>query len=841
MDLSNGSFSVPSPPRRKKHQGDMSMQLSRSADEIAWLPSMIFRLGLLMLFTLQYVSARQVEPALLGQTHHGIQRGKTGALYVDGINLAGTEKVVFNHPGLTARILRHRSLPYPPKEFVVDGAEVVRTEYLHDGSTKDRLKIELEAGPDVAPGIYRYRLHTPFGLTNDRRIVVGVLPEVREGSDNNSIETAQYIGTEKTVSGEISRSGDVDYFKIENDPANKTVLRIIAEPLQSSLDSVLRVWSLGGVLLEEADEFKGPDALIVLNSGLPKELVISVSDRLDQGGNGFHYRLDVGAFPVIVGTSPAGLVSGAVNRLKLLGVNLKNSDIAVGKVGSGWGTTQKIGVGWAVNPLELPVDQFLVVRQKASVEGQLGAQILEWPATIEGTIRSRNESGESHWFRFNAEKGERVVIEVNAQRHGSSLDSLIEVVDESGRLVPRAVVRCLAKTEMVLAKRTSKAPSFRIASSKDFAIHDLVMAAGEILEVSGLPRTPDDDIRFVSLGRDRMTLFDTTPEAHAIGQTIYKVKLLKPGTQVSSNGMPLFKLDFRNDDGGPALGRDSLMTFTAPDRGDYWIRLRDSRNQGGELFTYRMTVRPPTPDFRLYPGPVSEVSVNFQERNFYNLSPGGRTPIAVTAFRVDGFEGPITVEVTDLPPGVSATSGVIRPDSNFTTLVLSMEPDARFAPTPLRITGKAQIGTRSVERKLGKEGDLGLLSRTISPDLEVYISQKELTLSPNQEVDITVKVIRHGFEGRVPIQIVGLPPGVRAINLGLNGIIIGSDSSSQEVKLLAESWAKVRDLQILATARIESDAPLPIMYASPPIPMRILNNPEFPDGQSSGRRELAQR
>ena len=819
----------------------MNMQWSKNTDGMSWLLGMIFRLGFLAILTLQYTTARQVEPTLLGQTHHGIQRGKTGIFYVDGINLADTRKVVFNHPGLTARILKHRSLPYPSKEFMVDGANVVRTEYLHDGSTKDRIKIQLGAGLDVPPGIYRYRLHTPFGLTNDRRIAVGILQEVRERSDNDSIATAQYIGAERTILGEISRSEDVDYFKIENDPANKTVLRIIAEPLDSSLDSVLRVWSPEGVLLKEIAEFKGADALIVLDSGLPKELVVSVSDRLDRGGNGFHYRLDVGTLPLLFATSPTGLVSGAVNKLKLLGINLEDPDIAVKKVSSGWGETQEIGVGSVVNPMELPVDQFLVIRQESSVEGQVGAQILEWPSTVEGTIQSRNGGGGSHWFRFNAEKSERVVIEVNAQRHGSSLDSLIEVLDESGSLVPRAVVRCLARTELVLAKRTSKANGFRILSSKDFAIHDLVMAAGEILEVVGLPRTPDDDIRFASLGMHRLPLFDTTPEAHDVGQAIYKVKVFKPGTKMSSNGMPLFRLDFRNDDGGPALGRDSLMTFTAPDRGDYWIRLRDSRNQGGKLFTYRMTVREPTPDFRLYPGPVSEPSCRFPERNFYNLSPGGRTPVAVTVFRVDGFNGPITVEAMDLPPGVSATRGIIRSDSNFTTLVLSMDPNARFAPTRLRITGKAQIGTRSVERQLGKENDLGLLSRTISPDLEVHISQKELLLSSNQEINLTVKVIRHGFEGRVPIQIVGLPPGVRTVDLGLNGIMIGSNSNSQEVKLYAEPWAKVRDLQILATARIESDVPLSIMYASLPILLRILKNPEFPEKQLRGQRKIAQR
>ena len=120
-----------------------------------------------------------------------------------------------------------------------------------------------------------------------------------------------------------------------------------------------------------------------------------------------------------------------------------------------------------------------------------------------------------------------------------------------------------------------------------------------------------------------------------------------PGTQFASNGLPLVRLPYRNDDGGPGFGKDSRLRFTAPADGDYVIKLRDVRGLSGEDYAYRLTLHPSAPDFQL--------SVN--PRNA-NVPLGGRIPLTVTAFRMDDFDGPIEVSLEDLPAGIQATKGV---------------------------------------------------------------------------------------------------------------------------------------------------------------------------------------
>ena len=96
-----------------------------------------------------------------------------------------------------------------------------------------------------------------------------------------------------------------------------------------------------------------------------------------------------------------------------------------------------------------------------------------------------------------------------------------------------------------------------------------------------------------------LTFFDTSPEAHAIDSAVYKVQIHPPGTKLSPNGLPVAHLYYRNDDGGPGYGADSLLHFTAPADGEYILRIRDSQGLGGDDYAYRLTVRRPRPDFRL--------------------------------------------------------------------------------------------------------------------------------------------------------------------------------------------------------------------------------------------------
>ena len=65
------------------------------------------------------------------------------------------------------------------------------------------------------------------------------------------------------------------------------------------------------------------------------------------------------------------------------------------------------------------------------------------PGTANGRIA---EPGATQTWRFAAKKGQRLILEVDARRLGSPLDSTIEILDAEGQPVPRATLRCLAKT-----------------------------------------------------------------------------------------------------------------------------------------------------------------------------------------------------------------------------------------------------------------------------------------------------------------------------------------------------------------------------------------------------------
>ena len=120
--------------------------------------------------------------------------------------------------------------------------------------------------------------------------------------------------------------------------------------------------------------------------------------------------------------------------------------------------------------------------------------------------------------------------------------------------------------------------------------------------------------------------------------------------------------------------------------------------------------------------------------------------------------------------------------------------------TKLKLVARVTIDGKEVVHeakggtpKLVEPGDV--VSRT---------SAGELVIKPGRETRFVVDIERRGkFTGRVPIDVRGLPHGVRVLNIGLNGILITERETSREVVLYAEPWVKPMDLPIVVLARSE--------------------------------------
>src|SRR5262249_49649935 len=64
---------------------------------------------------------------------------------------------------------------------------------------------------------------------------------------------------------------------------------------------------------------------------------------------------------------------------------------------------------------------------------------------VPGTANGRVSSPSGDLWRITARRHQPLCLEVHAQRLGSPLDAVLEVLDELGRPVPRATLRCVAR------------------------------------------------------------------------------------------------------------------------------------------------------------------------------------------------------------------------------------------------------------------------------------------------------------------------------------------------------------------------------------------------------------
>ncbi len=756
---------------------------------------------------------RTTPPTINSVSPMGVARGATVEMNVEGLNLAKTSTVYFSEAGIKARILRIKELPDLP-DIRLGSNGTVSTVDLGPLPPRNQVTLELEISPAAPVGVIGMRLQTPLGTSPEARFAIepyyGESPD-REPNDTPEEAVETYLPT--ILVGAISKPGDVDYYKIAVTAGEQLVFQNSAPELGSNLQPVIGVYDSNQNLLNafgedgsrEANEF----AYTFAEGGT---YYVRVSDY-QEGGNSRHfYRIKVGQFPLAVAAFPLGLQEGKKAEIDLTGYNL-NGKVAIEGEPSPEDRRAVIfrpdgKRGAAFNRVKLALGSEPEVLASGANTKLGQAQALTAPVTVNGKLDAAE-----NYYRFRAHKNQKLVFEVNADRLGSPLDSLLEILDSKGAPLERATVRCVLETSTTLSERDSSDRGIRIASQTGLAVGDYLMIGAEIIQVEAMPRGPDDDFFFKGFNGQRLAYFDTTAEAHAVDQAVYKVQIYPPGQQFAPNGLPVVHLMFRNDDGGPGYSKDSLLHFTAPEDGEYIVRLRDVRKLHGPEYSYRLTMRAPAPDFRLSVSPRNP-----------NVPAGGRIPITVTAQRFDGFDGPIETSLRNLPAGFHSTQGVIAPGQVSTTLLLSADDTARLdRAVPLEVEGRAQLAKGWEERWANPEDKLKLISLMPKPDIVMTAETKEVTLEPGGTAEIEVAIQRNNdYGGRVPVEVRNLPPGVLVMNVGLNGVLINETENRRKFVLQALPTVKPIDQPIVIAGDVETRAGgQQNSYAAEPVILKV--------------------
>jgi WD40 repeat protein len=727
-------------------------------------------------------------PQLTKLSPSAAQRGKTILVTFEGKYLDANVELASSLPGVTAK-------------------------FSIDGQTPTRISADV-ALPATAPaGDIQLSLKNAAGSSASMPFTVDLFPIIAEKEGNDTPSAAQPIKLPATIVGDMKEAGDVDFFRFEATRGMQIGIQAVTSGVGSKLDPVLQITDLKGFVLAESTT-----GSLGYVCPLEETYVLSIRDREYRGGAGMHYRLQVGDIPVITAIFPLGLQRGTERDIQVIGVHLGGLYLerVKSQADAALGTQIPISVttsfGKALGRANVVVGEFPEVIRGST------PQRIPVPGTANGVI---DHPGGADLWHFAAKKGERLIVETHARRLGSPLDSVIEILDAKGPPVPRATLRCQAKTNVTFRDHDSAGSNIRIDTWSDLGVNDYLYCGNDLMRIRELPTHPDSDCFFFVEGGQRKGFLDTTPTHHYLGEPMYKVSIHPPGTTFPPNGMPVFTLYYRNDDGGPGYGKDSRLFFDPPADGDYQIRVTDARGPltlpsppsaggegkgiapspsaggegrvrgGGTNYAYRLTVRPPRPSFNVRFNPTAPA-----------VWKGGAIPITVDADRIDGYEGPIDIRLENLPPGFSAPPTAILAGENNTAFALYAEPTATVNANlaPIKLIANAKITGQDIVREV--TGSVPKLQD--NGDLVTVTEQSAVTLVPGKETSLTVKIERkNGFKGRVPIEVKGLPHGVRVLDVGLNGILITETETTRTFVLHAEPWVEPVEHPFVVLAKRE--------------------------------------
>jgi hypothetical protein len=374
---------------------------------------------------------------------------------------------------------------------------------------------------------------------------------------------------------------------------------------------------------------------------------------------------------------------------------------------------------------------------------------------------------------------------------------------------------------------------------------------GEVCKIFRMPQGPDSGFQFYNSGGKRLDYFDTTPFAHALDEPCYIVEPHPAGTKLVANGLPAFPVYYANDDDSSRkLGTDSRLLFEPPSAGTFLIRVTDTRGFSGDRFAYRLIIREAHPDFK--------VTLNGANPT---VNAGSGREFSISADRIDGFDGDITVMLTNLPPGFSVSTPIViqaghleakasinaamdavqSPETN--SLAIKVIATARLprsrttngnerasSPSSSEAESRGEDEFSNGGRLVTKEvNTLGKIKLAEKPKLFVALDPYnpsetnfvertagapplEVTIAPGQSLPVWLKIKRNGHEELVTFNVESLPHGVIVDNIGLNGVLIPKGQDARQIFLTAAKW--VPDIDRLCFARsvqAENQTSLPLL------------------------------
>jgi catechol 2,3-dioxygenase-like lactoylglutathione lyase family enzyme len=303
----------------------------------------------------------------------------------------------------------------------------------------ETVELEITIGKNAAPGDRELRIRTPRGLTNPVLFCVGTLPEFRE-VEPNDYRTARQptVLAPCVLNGQVSFR-DLDRFRIRARAGQTLVIEAQARRLVPYLADAVPGWFQATVAVYDAegnelrfvdDHRFDPDPVVFFEVPEDGDYLIEIRDAIHRGREDFVYRITVAERPFVLSVFPLGARKGSVATARIEGWNLDGEKI---RLVTGRGSDDIREAVWSRADLRTNAVLYAVgdLPERVEVESD-EAQKVSVPVVVNGRI---GKPGDVDWYEVRGRAGQEIVIEVQARRLGSPLDSLLRLVDAAGHVV----------------------------------------------------------------------------------------------------------------------------------------------------------------------------------------------------------------------------------------------------------------------------------------------------------------------------------------------------------------------------------------------------------------------
>ena len=490
---------------------------------------------------------------------------------------------------------------------------------------------------DVPVGMYDVRARSIYGLSNPRAFTVGDRKEVVEVEPDNTPDKPMAIELSSVVNGRSDGGADIDWYKLAAKAGQRVIVELRAKQIDSRMEAAVDLFAVtptgAGRRLLHRRTLGRQEPLLDFTIPADGEYLLKVHDFLYNGSAEYFYRLAVHVGPHIDFVLPASGLPNTTAEYTLYGRNLPGGQPSAMKSADGRVLDQlKVQIA-------LPADATLLDAGKQVQPDEAGVDGIMWslasPAGASNPVTIYFASAPP-------------ALEVEPNDTADKAHKLTAPVEVTGQFQARG----------------------------DVDLYQIEAKANDVywVEVFG---------QRSSSPADPVLIIDQVKKNDKGEETLTRVTALDDNAV--NIGATLFN----------TTTDDPVFRLAVPADGTYRIALRDRafESHGDPSLVYRLSIRKETPDFRLVAIPSFPTADPNLMASVWDigLRKGDNAQMTVMAFRRDGFNDVIDINVEGLPAGVTCPGASIGPGQVSAMLVFSANEQAPEWHGAIRILGKGRL------------------------------------------------------------------------------------------------------------------------------------------------------